>query len=326
MAAYLFHDTPRQVRRADVRITDRPFGGEDDWWRVRELLLDTVPLALPGFNWDVRRWEGSRYHNADLMFDTPFWQSIHLWETAAGKMVGVAHTDGPGDAALQVHPDYRALVEDAMIDWTEAHVRTAYEDDPARQRTDYYVFDYDAPRRLRLEARGFEQLPYHGVMRRMRIGPLLPPTPSLAAGYTLRTTDPHNLDDCQRIADVLNAAFERDFHSAPEVHNFVTRAPCYRADLDLMALAPDGTTLAAYVGVLYHPDVRLGVFEPVCTHPEHQRKGLARALMLEGLHRLRALGATAVTVETGSRVPANRLYQAVGFTEEFTGHVWRKVH
>ena len=91
-----------------------------------------------------------------------------------------------------------------------------------------------------------------------------------------------------------------------------------------MAVAPDGT-FAAYVGVPYDEANKCGIFEPVCTHPDHRRKGLARTLMLEGLQRLKTLGAVDVHVETGDMIPANRLYDSIGFTEAYKGFVWRKI-
>ena len=91
-----------------------------------------------------------------------------------------------------------------------------------------------------------------------------------------------------------------------------------------MAVAPDGS-FAAYAGIPYDESTRHGIFEPVCTHPDHQRKGLARALMLERLRRLKALGAADVTVETGDMIPANRLYDSLSFTETEKGFVWRKI-
>ena len=68
-----------------------------------------------------------------------------------------------------------------------------------------------------------------------------------------------------------------------------------------------------------------GIFEPVCTAPEHRHQGLARALMVEGLHRLRALGAETACLGTGDMVPANKLYEAVGFTEAYWGSTWKKL-
>jgi GNAT superfamily N-acetyltransferase len=146
----------------------------------------------------------------------------------------------------------------------------------------------------------------------------------MAEGYTLRSTRPNDEDDCQRVADLLNAAFNRTFHTAKEFCMFATHSPSFRHDLNLVAEAPIGS-FAALVGVTYDEANCRGIFEPVCTHPDHRRKGLARALMVEGLHRLKALGATDVYVETGDAVPANELYDAVGFAEAYRGHVWRKM-
>lgn len=63
----------------------------------------------------------------------------------------------------------------------------------------------------------------------------------------------------------------------------------HRPELDLVAVAPDGR-FAAYVGIPYDEFNQRGIFEPVCTHPDHRQKGLAKVLVQEGLHRLKAHG------------------------------------
>lgn len=92
-------------------------------------------------------------------------------------------------------------------------------------------------------------------------------------------------------------------------------------ELDLVAVAPDGR-FAAYAGVPYDEFNKQGIFEPVCTHPDHRERGLAKALMQEGLHRLKTLGAIDVIVGTGDMLPANRLYDSLGFTEMYKGNYW----
>ena len=144
-----------------------------------------------------------------------------------------------------------------------------------------------------------------------------------AAGYSIRTTRPENEVDRRELAHLLNVAFGRDFHNAEELRVFTAHAPCFDPEMDLVVEAPDGT-LAAYVGVSYDDINRRGIFEPVCTHPDHRGKGLARGLMLEGLRRLRQRGARTATVGTGDADPANRLYEAVGFDEVYRGRVWLK--
>jgi mycothiol synthase len=310
------------VEHTIQNITARPFEGDDDFWKVRDLLIETYRIAPPGHNWEIRRWDGQRFHHENARLNPRWGDTVRLWETEDGQLVGVAHPEGEGNAFLELHPDYR-FIEDDLIAWAEAHLSVPTENGQQRQLT-FDVFDYDALRQRLLAARGFEQMPWGGYWRRMRLAQAPLPPVRMAADYTLRTTRPNDTDDCQRIADLLNAAFGRDCHTGQELANFYTHAPCFRHDLDLVAEAPDGS-FAAYVGVILDEANRFGIFEPVCTHPDHQRNGLARTLMIEGLHRLKALDTIDAHVGTGDMKPANRLYDSVGFAEKYRLHAWRKV-
>jgi predicted N-acetyltransferase YhbS len=130
-------------------------------------------------------------------------------------------------------------------------------------------------------------------------------------------------EDAEAMAALLNAAFGRTIHSASEYATFMAESPSFRHDLNLVAEAPDGS-FAAHVGVTYDEHNRHGIFEPVCTHPAHLRRGLARAVMFEGLRRLRDIGAATAHVETGDAEAANAFYGSLGFTEEYRAHTWRR--
>ncbi|WP_404392763.1 GNAT family N-acetyltransferase [Humibacillus xanthopallidus] len=313
--------------RADVdsrppvpaRTHDRPYRGDDDFWRVRGLLLETYPITPVDFNWEIRRWDGQRFYREHQ--DPAGDGRIHLWEDEGGRLIGAVHPEDAGDAFLELHPDHRHI-EEEMIAWAEQHLAVTVEEG-ARRQLDVFAFDYDVPRRRILTRRGFERLPEGAVTRRLRLGAGLIPASQLADGYGMRTTCP-GVGDAQRIADLLNAAFDRTVHNAAEYQAFTTTSPSFRHDLDLVAEASDGS-FAAYAGVTYDSVNRRGIFEPVCTDPRHRRQGLARALMLEGVRRVRALGAVDVYVATGETNPANELYDSVGFTEAYTGGSWRRV-
>lgn len=96
----------------------------------------------------------------------------------------------------------------------------------------------------------------------------------------------------------------------------------YRRDLDLVVGAPNGD-IAAFTTVWFDDATRSGMFEPVGTVPEHQRKGLGKAVMLGGLRRLKPVGATTAYVGTHSEI-ANRLYTSVGFTACDLSERWVK--
>ncbi|MBN1139612.1 MAG: GNAT family N-acetyltransferase [Anaerolineae bacterium] len=102
---------------------------------------------------------------------------------------------------------------------------------------------------------------------------------------------------------------------------YFMRLPGYRRDLDVVATAPDGPGLsrrdgviAAYVNGWIDPVNRIGDFGPVGALPAYRRQGLTRAVLLECMRRMQALGMDRVSVSTGeSNTPALRLYESVGF-------------
>ena len=298
----------------------RPMSTDADFWLMRDLLIQTVPITPVGFNWDMRRLDGKRFYDANVAGNRLQARPIQLWENEGGELVAYVLPEGQGDAHLQVHPDYRYL-ESEMIAWAGSKLAAPAADGTLQLQIQ--VNDYDVHRQRLLTDRGFVRTDDWGMLRHLRLGRQPLAQPEIAAGYTLRTTDPEDLADCQQIADLLNAAFGRTFHNAAEYQNFTRCAPSFRRQLDLVAVAPDGR-FGAYVGIPYDPVNRRGIFEPVCTHPAHRRKGLAQALMQEGLLRLRAMGAADVTVDTGDMVPANQLYTSMGFTEAYRSSAWCK--
>jgi mycothiol synthase len=300
-------------------VISRPFEGDRDFWRIRDLLIQTYPITPRGFNWEIRRWEGRRFYNPEPALDPRWRESTFLWETEHGRLVAAVHPEDGGDAHLEIHPHFRFL-EPEIFAWAEEHLARPAPGGSGR-RLITYVYEYDVYRQELLQARNYQRTDHWGQLRWLRLGHGPLPRPVVASGYTLRATQPGH-EDNQRIADLLNAAFGRDFHTAAEFETFTRLAPCFLRGLDLVAEAPDGS-FAAYVGIPYDQVNRRAIFEPVCTHPDHRRQGLALALMLEGLHRLQAVGAREVTVDTGSMEAANRLYDSVGFTERYKGYSWR---
>ncbi len=292
---------------------------DQDWKLVRELLVETYPITPLDFNWDVRRWDGWRWYQNDDSWREEKHGLARIW-LKSNRVVAAVHREGSRDAHLQLHPNHLNL-EEEIVAWAEKTL-------PGRSAEGelellIFVYDEDQHRSKLLESRGYEKLTVGGYHRRANLSELEIPDTVLPEGYVLQDTSDYRWQDGQKLADLLNTAFNRDIHTAEEYEVFRAKAPSFRAHLDLLALSP-GATWAGYVGLPYDSKNKRGVFEPVCTHPDHGGKGIAKALMLEGLRRLKALGGEQVSVGTGDQVAANRLYRSLGFTEERRGFYWRK--
>ena len=99
-------------------------------------------------------------------------------------------------------------------------------------------------------------------------------------------------------------------------------APLYRRDLDIVAEAPNGE-IAAFSTIWYDDWTRSAVCVQVGTAPEHQRRGLGKAVIIEGLRRLQRLGGTRVFAN-GFDPPANGLY-ASALGTSYRAESWFKV-
>ena len=85
-------------------------------------------------------------------------------------------------------------------------------------------------------------------------------------------------------------------------------------ELSLWLVALDGDRVAGYVGsqsVMGESDMM-----NIAVHPDYRRQGIAEALVLALVSRLKSEGNYQLTLEVrASNIPAQRLYEKLGFTE-----------
>jgi mycothiol synthase len=137
-----------------------------------------------------------------------------------------------------------------------------------------------------------------------------PPPIPLAEGYTIRPL--RGPEEFEARVDVHRSAFPTSRLNIQKYERLAT-LPHYRFDDDLIVEAPDGS-FAAFAMAWWDPVGRVGEFEPVGTHPAHQRRGLARAMLTFGLARYFERGAQVVQVYAdASEAGPEALYEAVGF-------------
>ena len=282
---------------------------ETEQGRLRAFIMDLQASGEPGC-----------WHAGDLAwglflmsirFDLA--ENIRIWQGEAGLLAGFAWFD-PRDCYLlmQAWPGegHDATLE-AMVAWGRMlHAETVKDKAEAeRPPLRASAFETDTARIAWLECQGFTRGERSMVLFRQSLRGALP-EPQLPEGFSVR----HVAGDAE-VAQRASAHREA-FHPSrvtDEHYHRLRRMPEYTPELDLVAVAADGT-VAAFCQCWLDPVNKVGLFEPVGTRPAFQRQGLAKAVLAEGLRRMRAGGMdTAFVCSSYSNAAAQKLYQAVGF-------------
>lgn len=134
--------------------------------------------------------------------------------------------------------------------------------------------------------------------------------PRVADGYELRSVV--GPDEIPARVEAHRAAFAPSKMTVEKYEICVAQAH-YAFDRDLVITAPNGE-IAAFAMCWADPVGSVGEFEPVGVHPDHQRRGLGKAIMRAGLRRFRADGLRdALVFSLRSNAASEALYRASGF-------------
>ena len=226
---------------------------------------------------------------------------IRVWEER-GAPVAWAWIRRPDTLTHEIHPRHRAgALHGELLDWFEANVAG----DELRAGS----LSTDAERLAFLQSRGYEIDPDGKELHHAReladdIEPAVPD------GYRLRTVEPGDLEARVELHRVVWAPSRVTVDSFAKLQ---TVWP-YRADLDCVVEAPDGS-LVAYCLAWLDDANRVGELEPVGTHPDHRRRGLASAVCRYALRRLREEGATRAIVYSLHGSEATALYESIGLRQ-----------
>lgn len=264
-----------------------------------------------------------------------------LWEAPTGQLVGVVAlwlddpTEVPTDVlegwvGIFVHPAWRGQqLETELLTWAEHHVR---EQAQAAQRPAKLLAGAraDAPQyRAIYETPGYEMIRQFHTMVRSLADPI--PQPQFPPGFTSRPT---HAEEAATWVEMFNESFVDHWHFTPTTlarRQFRLTYPTYQPELDWVAVAPDGT-LAGFCGAeIDHEENSLkhrseGWIGLLGTRRGYRRRGLARAMLLQGLHQLHAAGMETTLLGVDSQNPnqAMGLYESVGFTIKETHLTYQK--
>lgn len=292
-----------------VSWNSKPYSGQVDLQKMVDLVHAARPAHLASAYPGV-----ADLH--ELMLIPEICSHTCLWESH-GEILAYALVDLWHNLWFDLLPEFQGSpLEDEIVQWGIACLRDlpAEEDPSADLSLDTNCYADDRERVALLLRHSFAQSPLQTVqMVRFISDPL--PAPQLPAGFFFRTAAGESEADA--LAELHRAAFGTDEMTA-EYRLAMMQTPGYDPALDLLAVDPIGR-LAAFCVCHADPDSNgsEGFTDPLGVHPAYRRRGLARALLLEGMRRLNARGVRTVRLDTTSDNPAMlAAARSVGFEVE----------
>ena len=259
-----------------------------------------------------------------------FSTSVRLWEDERGRVVALAAFAPPLNFEYDIDPEcgeeelgeeVLAFIAEqrAAIRGAEGEIAKAYamlgEDALATS-----IRDSDGPRIAFLEARVFVKVERHSVRYSRTLDGELP-VPTLPPGMRLRNVTEADIDERAELHRDAWSVWGNSTFSANKYRR-IRAAPNYDETLDIVVEGEDGRLLS-YCITWFDEANGIGHFEPVGTRRAFAGKGLGRAVVMEGLRRLKERGAHTALIGTASvNAPALRTYDACGFGFVEREHYW----
>lgn len=313
-----------------MKFTARAYQGSEDYWKMRNFLRQVMLRNdRHEFCWHVARLDYWWWFcNPDLE-KLPLEKNIFLWEDESGELGALLLPEGPGQAFPQIHPDFYSdsLIEHVI---SLALDRMVIKDQDGFDCLSIYVDSQASSIHRILINHGFEKSEHpeaKEIQHRRLLDEPLPEAP-MVQGYTIRSLGDglELLERCYASGlgfhrdDIQTARENRD---NSEWYHHIQTAPLYRRDLDIVAVASDGS-IASFCTIWFDDVTRTAYFEPVATIPSQQKKGLGKAVMIEGLIRLKRMGCKVAFV-SGYSMAAISLYHSIMGSDIDISEPWVKI-
>ncbi len=301
-----------------MKIQSRPYRDPTDFARMRHLLMigkqANIPASYmhPGcLDWDTQYPPSEQENQRNLLLwerrgesaDEPALEAWAMyWQHEGTFDLFVSPT-------LHGTPEHEAVM-DEYVAWAEARARAG----GLKHISPFWCLDKDLVMHRLMKARGFVELQANPAAPLFeRTLDELPPI-KLPEGYTVQGV--RTLHDGHLRAWVTHGAFRPNDNwdgYAAEYAKFIGSA-VYDGERDLFVRSPDGRGASACT-IWFDPVNAVGLFEPVGTHPDFQGKGLGKAVMAEGMRRMKAAGMKSAQVGFDpNNAAALALYTSMGFS------------
>jgi GNAT superfamily N-acetyltransferase len=205
-----------------------------------------------------------------------------------------------------------------MLLWIEGHFGEK-KDRGKREKLGVHTIEGNSAREMLLTELGYEKGEVAGYLR-LRPANMSVPEFDVPEGYEIRSI--RGRSDYDQLTAVTRLVFGHGESFNSELYEWIAHCSFYKQDLDLVAVAPNGT-FASFRTFRMDPVSRITSLEPMRTHPGYRGLGLAKVLIFEGLRRAMKYNPALFYIGGAADTSAaNRLYDSVGFAQKLAEDCW----
>jgi ribosomal protein S18 acetylase RimI-like enzyme len=297
-------------------ITSRPYTHPTDLPALMDLLNAVRPAE----------WNNEYPSIVDLqeaMVRASIREKTRLWANSQGDLAAFAFVLEPyNNLVFEVAPEAELEIEFQLIAWG-MKCATRSKDLGVEDTLDTSCREDDRRRVALLKRQGFRQCEQNSLQMVRRLDQPISPV-RLPEGFRIRSIKGEQEVDA--IVALHRSAFGTSNMSREE-RLAIMRTPHYDPLLDLIVVAPDDRFAAYCTCTILAAEnkrsgMKIGHTDPVAVHPDFQRQGLARALLLNGSQLLKERGMEMAMLSTSSdNLAMQRAAESAGF-RVYSKRIW----
>lgn len=250
------------------------------------------------------------------------WEEITIEENSnTEKIVALTTPQSKFSYAIQVHPEYNYLLKE-MVQWIIDHSTAVKNNVDANQILTIITLEGFTHLENILREYEFKRTKNDGFLRIRDLKSKIQDY-SLPEGFFIRPLKGE--DEYDAYAKAIRETFGHGEWFDSQIVKDNTLRSYYNQELDLIVEAPN-SEIASFCTFRMDPNSRITELEPMGTVPKYRELGLGKALLSEGLKRIKDYYPSLLVIGGAADNPsANRLYDEVGFTKKGTYYCWEKL-
>ncbi|TFF94488.1 GNAT family N-acetyltransferase [Candidatus Thorarchaeota archaeon] len=308
-----------RVTGSNMSLEMQAFHWNEDFENARVFLVEAFQADRPYMNWIPTQLENVAFGPCGAEYLDEEDEYIRLW-LADDRIAAFTMVKPSGECWVNVHPDHTTHVKE-LVEAAEQQLLQMKTGGEERPKLEVFVADPSKELESVLVKRGYSLAGLEGYIRERAV---YSPAPAYTVpeGFIVRNANIE--EEFEEYRRVLGSVFGHCANMTRSLARRYSTASFYNAELDIVAVAPDGH-FGAFCTVRVDPSSKITELEPVGTHPNYRRMGLAKAVICEGLKRLKKHSPTNVCIPGAApTAAADRLYESLGFTNTGRINIWQR--